>query len=72
MTAFRFTGQCLTLEQYRQMEADGLINRPITDGPIGSDPTRRDADATASALHTEPDTPIPTHLYDRPRKDTAA
>lgn len=41
----------ITREEYhRLMET---ATRPLTDGPIGADPTRRDMDAQASAAVTE-------------------
>ncbi len=63
MTRARFTGQCLTLEQYRQLEADGKIDRPLTDAPLGTTSApRRSADATNSAAVTETEAAIPWQL----------
>jgi hypothetical protein len=48
--------RCLTLAEYRKLEADGKITRPLSDKPIGAYTTaRRENDAAASAAHTHHD-----------------
>ncbi len=49
----------LTLAEYRRLD----LTRPITDDPIGSTTAgRRQADANNSAIHTQPDSPVPDHV----------
>ena len=36
-----------TLEEYRQMDADGMIQRPLTDGPMWLHPRMGDGGAAA-------------------------
>lgn len=50
-----------TLQEYRQLEADGKITRPLTDDPIGvSTKARRQRDAANSAAVTSIPRPRPT------------
>jgi hypothetical protein len=61
--------RCMTLEQYRQLEAEGKITRPLSDKPIGAYTTaRRENDAAASAAHTHVD---PYGTADRKRVTTS-
>lgn len=71
MTRARFTGHNITLEQYRQLETEGRITRPITDNDIGvNTASQRAATANISAAFTEPDTPIPGRLLNPKRNRT--
>jgi hypothetical protein len=57
VSTFRQVHGTITLAEYRQL----ALTRPLTDEPIGATSTpKRHRDAEASAVHTEPDTTIPS------------
>jgi hypothetical protein len=60
--AMSHAGNPITLDEYRELD----LKRPLTDTPIGGTTNRkRDVDAVASAIHTENDSHLPTHLFDQ-------
>lgn len=58
-------GTPITKTEYDALDEAGLITRPLTDAPLGgTTANKRDADAHASAAWTEPDSAVPSRMFE--------